>query len=101
MNDSFVEFVRDQLRELGDVGRRAMFGGFGLYCGEAFFGIVYDGRLYFKTNERSASEYVVRGMDSFRPNERQALRNYFEVPADILDDSEQLKEWARTALSLA
>ena len=61
-NDSFVEFVRDQLAELGEVRHSAMFGGFGLYCSNTFFGIVYDERLYFKTDERSAEAYVARGM---------------------------------------
>lgn len=48
--DSFRDFVLDQLPALGDIRCRAMFGGYGLYLGEDFFGIVYDGRLYFKTD---------------------------------------------------
>jgi DNA transformation protein len=100
MDDSLVEFVLDQLHELGAVRRRAMFGGFGLYCGDAFFGIVYDGRLYFKTDEISASQYVARGMNPFRPNDRQTLRNYYEVPPEIVDDREQLTAWAGQALGL-
>ena len=100
-NDSFVEFVRDQLAELGEVRRRAMFGGFGLYCSNTFFGIVYDERLYFKTDERSAEAYVARGMGPFQPNDRQKLRNYYEVPPEIIDDRDQLLLWAGEALRLA
>ena len=48
-NDSFKEFVLDQLSQLGQVECRAMFGGHGLYHNEAFFGIISKGRLYFKT----------------------------------------------------
>ena len=98
MIDSFVTFVIDQLAELGDVRYRAMFGGFGLYCGPAFFGIVYDERLYFKTDERSAADYVARGMAPFQPNDRQTLRNYYEVPSEIVDDRDQLLRWAGEAL---
>ena len=90
MKDSFVDFVLDQLAELGDVRRRAMFGGFGLYCGRAFFGIVYDERLYFKTDEDSARDYVAAGMEPFQPNDRQTLRNCYEVPPEIVDDRDQL-----------
>ena len=100
-NDSFVEFVRDQLAELGEVRRRAMFGGFGLYCSNTFFGIVYDERLYFNTDERSAEAYVARGMGPFQPNDRQKLRNYYEVPPEIIDDRDQLLLWAGEALRLA
>ncbi len=100
MEDSFLEFVVDQLRELPDVRSRRMFGGFGLYAGGIFFGIVYDDRLYFKTDEGSATNYVARGMGSFRPNERQTLRNYYEVPPDIVDDREELVVWASRALGV-
>ena len=101
MADSFADFVLDQLRELGEVRRRAMFGGFGLYCGEAFFGIVFDDRLYFKTNDSTAWQYASRGMKSFRPNDRQRLRNYYEVPPEIVEDPDELMVWALQALSLS
>ena len=55
--DSFRDFVLDQLNDLDDVTCRAMFGGHGLYLGKSFFGIVYEGRLYFKTDEVSRIEY--------------------------------------------
>ena len=100
MTHSFLEFVVDQLHELPDVESRRMFGGFGLYAGGSFFGIVYDDRLYFKTDETSATNYVVRGMRSFQPNERQTLRNYYEVPPDIVDDRDELAEWAIRALGV-
>lgn len=52
-DDSVKEFVLDQLRDLGGVEAHAMFGGHGLYRGEIFFGILYKGRLYFKTDDVS------------------------------------------------
>jgi len=51
MDESFKDFVLDQLQALAGVDARRMFGGFGLYRDEIFFGIVYRGRLYFKTDE--------------------------------------------------
>jgi len=101
MTDSFVAFVLDQIAELGEVHHRAMFGGFGLYSGNAFFGIVYDERLYFKTDKQSAREYVARGMAPFQPNARQTLHNYYEVPPEVVDDRDQLLVWAGEALKLA
>ncbi|MGH7207065.1 MAG: TfoX/Sxy family protein, partial [Nitrospiraceae bacterium] len=66
--DSFKDFVLDQLRELRGVTCRAMFGGYGLYQGESFFGIIHKGRLYFKTDDRTRPPYVAKGMKPFRPN---------------------------------
>jgi DNA transformation protein len=82
---------------LDGLGCRAMFGGHGLYLGRAFFGIVYDDRLYFKTRPDTVAEYAARGMKPFRPNDKHVLKTYYEVPADVLECREQLRAWATTA----
>lgn len=92
--DGFLEFVLDQLRGLSGVRARAMFGGHGLYADEVFFGIVSSGRLFFKTDDESRESYRALGMEPFRPNEKQTLRTYYEVPANVLEDDEELVRWA-------
>lgn len=98
-DDSFIEFIMDQLAELGGVNCRAMFGGCGLYHWGTFFGIIHKGRLYFKTNQDTRSEYIEQGMGPFRPNEKQTLKNYYEVPADVIENQGQLAGWAEKAIS--
>ena len=97
----YLDYVLDQLGELGPVTSRAMFGGHGLYLGQQFFGIVYRDRLYFKTDEASRPEYEQRGSEPFRPNARQTLRTYWEVPADVVEDRAAAVEWARDAVACA
>lgn len=97
-DDSFKEFIFDQLCGLEGVTDRAMFGGHGLYRGGTFFGIIFKGRLYFKTNNSTRNDYVERGMKAFRPTPGQTLKNYFEVPADILEEPESLAAWAQDAI---
>lgn len=96
-DDSFKDFVLDQLMELRGVTCRAMFGGYGLYQGESFFGIIRKGRLYFKTDDRTRPAYIAKGMKPFRPNAKQTLKTYYEVPVDIVEDQEQLMGWAEQA----
>ena len=97
--DSFKEFVLDQLRALGELDCRAMFGGYGLYQGRLMFGIIYQGRLYFKTDAASRSAYLEQGMEPFRPNPRQTLKSYYEVPVDVVEDQDRLLVWAETSLA--
>ena len=100
MNDeTFRDFVLDQLQLLGEVDCRRMFGAYGFYHDGVFFGILSQGRLYFKTTAVTRSLYVQRGMQPFRPNPRQTLKSYYEVPVDILEDHEQLRVWARQAVA--
>ncbi len=95
--DSYRDFVLDQLRLLDGVTCRAMFGGYGLYLGANFFGILEDGRLYFKTDEATRANYRERGMGPFVAGKNQVLKSYYEVPEEIVEDEEELASWAREA----
>ncbi len=100
---SFKEYALEQLRGVGDVDCRPMFGGHGLYYGPhdrggVFFGIVSGGRLYFKTDAATRPEYERRGMEPFRPNAKQTLISYYEVPAEVIEDGEQLAAWGLRAV---
>ena len=76
-----------------------MFGGFGIYQGGTFFAIVSKGRLYFRTDAETRPLYQERGMKSFHPNARQTLKNYYEVPTDVIEEADQLTAWAQVAIA--
>ncbi len=95
--DSFKDFVLDQLSGMLPLTCRAMFGGYGLYYHYVFFGILHKGRLYFKTDDQTHPAYEQYGMKPFRPSDKQTLRNYYEVPPDILENEEELISWASKA----
>ena len=96
--DSFRDFILEQLAALPGLRCKRMFGGYGLHSGEVFFAILFDGRLYFKTNPATLAEYLEHGAAVFAPSEKQVLKNYREVPVDILEDSERLRIWAEKAV---
>ena len=97
----YLDYVLEQLGELGPVTSRAMFGGHGLYLGDHFFAIVYRDRLYFKTDDASRPEYEAHDSEPFRPNARQTLKSYWEVPAEVVEHPESAVEWARDAVACA
>jgi DNA transformation protein len=93
-SNSFKDFVGDQLAGLRGLRFKSMFGGYGVYVGNEFFAILYKDRLYFKTDDETRPDFESRGMKCFRPSAKQTLKNYFEVPADIIEDRDQLIAWA-------
>jgi DNA transformation protein len=97
-DDSFKDFVLDQLQELDSVEARRMFGGYGLYQDETFFGIIHKGRLHFKIDEKTVAQYRKRKMKPFRPNAKQSLKSYYQVPVEIIEDGDRLAEWAEAAI---
>jgi len=96
-HDGFKDYVLDQLADLPGVTCRAMFGGYGLYQRNTFFGIIHKGRLYFKTDRMTAPRYRDRGMNPFKPTSRQTLKNYYEVPVEVLEAADDLTTWASQA----
>jgi len=75
-----------------------MFGGYGLYRHATFFGIIHKGRLYFKVTPETVDQYKTHGMSPFRPNPKQTLKTFYEVPVDVIEDAEQLHEWAEQSV---
>lgn len=98
-NDTFKDFVLEQLDGLEEVKYRAMFGGFGLYLKNKFFGIIQDGTLFVKTNQQTKQDFLNHKMKPFTHSEKQTLINYYEIPADVLEDKNTLKVWVSKACS--
>jgi DNA transformation protein len=89
-----IERVRTVLASLGEITARPLFGAYGIYWRDTIFAIEYRDRLYLKVDEQSKGDYLARGMGPFRPNERQTLKSYYEVPPEVLDDPDALLSWA-------
>jgi DNA transformation protein and related proteins len=99
-DDSFTAFVIDQLRDLGIVEARRMFGGRGLYWKDQIFGLIDESRLYFRVSESTSSHYEAEGSRPFEPWPGHVMKSYYEVPVRILEDCEEVAAWAREAWSL-
>lgn len=99
----FVTHLLDGLSPLGEVRARAMFGGWGVYCGERVFAILVNDTLYLKADAESRPEFEALGLEPFRyeADGRTATMSYFPPPAEALDDPELLRDWARKALAAA
>jgi DNA transformation protein len=102
-NSDFADEVIERLaRVVSSYRARRMFGGVGLYSGEHFFGIVAFDRLWFKVDDGNRGDYQARGKEAFQPfSDRPTKMSNFEVPPDLLDDSEELRVWAMRSVAIA
>ena len=79
-----------------------MFGGVGIYSGNLFFALLADDILYFKVDDSNRPDFEARDMPPFRPyGEQGEVMQYYEVPADLLDDPEELRPWAEKSIAAA
>ena len=79
-----------------------MFGAHGLYSGGRFFGILDEGRLFFKTDTQSQADYTARGMGPFTYESKGKVMTmaYHEVPPDVLENAPELTAWAQRAIQV-
>lgn len=103
ISSDYLNYVLDQLSSLEELRSRRMFGGYGLYRGDVFFGIISKDALYFKVGAGNLADYQARGMRPFSPyaDRPQVSLSYFEVPAEVLEDADECREWARRAIAAA
>jgi DNA transformation protein and related proteins len=102
VNNEFVRYALDQLRGLGVVTSRKMFGGAGLYLEGTIFALIAYDTLYFKVDDANRPDYEGAGMEPFQPfDETSYVMSYYEVPIDVLEEADELVEWAKKALAAA
>jgi DNA transformation protein len=102
-SSSLCDHVSELLEPLGDVRIRSMFGGFGVYHRDLFFGLIDDDVLYLKADDETRARYVSRGLKPFvYPSPKGPMEmSYYEAPPEALDDGELLIEWVRLAIEVA
>jgi DNA transformation protein len=105
LSDDYLEFVRDQMSSFGEFTIRKMFGGAGLYKDGRMFALVSpDNKLFFKVDEDNLGDYESAGSGPFVPpfkTKRAMAMPYFEVPADVIEDRDEVARWARKAHEVA
>jgi DNA transformation protein and related proteins len=103
VNPSYREFVLDQLGRVADgVRGRGMFGGVGIYAGDLFFALIGDDTLYLKVDDSNRGDFVKAGMGPFLPfGEGGEVMQYYEIPADVLDEPDKLRPWVEKAIGVA
>jgi DNA transformation protein len=103
VKSSLASYVAEQLAFLGSLSSRGIFGGVGIFVDERLLGIVIGESLYLHTDKSNLDDYVSRGMPQFKPypNAFDLTTDHHQVPAEIVNDAEQLKSWGQRALTAA
>ncbi|MEZ5816239.1 MAG: TfoX/Sxy family protein [Hyphomicrobiaceae bacterium] len=105
MSDSALRDLLDEvLAPLGPVSIKRMFGGYGLFLDGLMFGLVSGGQLYFKTGESDRDMFKAEGLGPFtytKKGETAVLTSYWQAPERLLDDPDEMVQWARTAIGAA
>jgi DNA transformation protein len=98
------DFLIDLFSEFGPVTIRPMFSGFGISADGTNFALALRAGLYFRADEVTILQFEVEGSRPFQYQTRArtvTVGSYWQLPARLFDDPEELAGWARAALAAA
>ena len=98
------EFLIDLFSDFGPVTIRPMFSGFGISADGVNFALALRAGLYFRADEETIPQFEAEGSKPFQYQTRAktvTVNSYWQLPARLFDDSEELSQWARAALAAA
>ena len=95
-SDDFFNFLQDQLISWSVIDTKRMFGVIGLYSNGVMFGILSKNVVYLKVDDSNKKKFILAGSKPLRVFKNNSeVPSYFDVPVDVLEDSEKLIEWAQ------
>jgi DNA transformation protein len=98
------DFLIDLFAHFGPVTIRRMFSGFGISADGTNFVLALRSGLYFRADDETIPRFEAEGSKPFQYQTRAkkvVVGSYWELPARLFDDSEELAVWARAALAAA
>src|SRR3984893_11430110 len=98
------DFLIDLFSDFGPVAIRRMFSGFGISADGTNFALALRAGLYFRAYEETIPQFEAEGSKPFQYQTRAktvTVNSYWQLPARLFDDPEELSGWARAALSAA
>ena len=98
------DFLIDLFVDFGPVTIRKMFSGFGISVDGVNFAMALRAGLYFRADEQTVPRFETEGSKPFSyqtSTKTITVNSYWQLPARLFDDSEELAEWARAALGAA
>ena len=98
------DFLIDLFSEFGPVTIRPMFSCFGISADGTNFAMALRSGLYFRADEQTIPLFEAEGSKPFSYQTRArtvTVNSYWQLPARLFDDSEDLSVWARAALAAA
>jgi DNA transformation protein len=98
------DFLIDLFSDFGPVTIRRMFSGFGISADGVNFALALRSGLYFRADAETVPRFEAEGSEPFRYQTRTktvTVASYWQLPARLFDDPEELSEWASAALAAA
>ncbi|MCO4878288.1 TfoX/Sxy family protein [Paraburkholderia caribensis] len=104
INEELAQYIIEQLALSDPISTRSLFGACALCRNEHVFGMVWKGDLYFKVDDENKNDYEIANSHTLgyvSKGEERALKSFWTVPAEVVENREDLRVWAEKAYRAA
>ena len=103
ISPEFREHVRDLFAKLGPVDIRRMFGGAGVYLGDACFALLVDEEIFMRGDDTLGPIFESAGGERwiYEGKGKPVAMPYWRLPESAMDDPDEAVKWARRSLEPA
>ena len=99
LNESYKQFILDQLSDFGEFETKNMFGGTALLReGKAFAKIKHD-KYWLKVDDSNRSDFELFNMQQYTYGKGNSRKlNFFETPVEIIENKDELTKWVNKSI---
>ncbi|MEZ5038603.1 MAG: TfoX/Sxy family protein [Saprospiraceae bacterium] len=101
INNDYLNYVSDQLTEIGEFETKKMFGGIGFFKDGNMFAMIGNNVFRLKVDESNQADFEKHGMKPYHSDTKKKGMPYWEVPEGILNDKKELAKWASKSIQLS
>ena len=97
------ERISELFAGCGRVSVRRMFGGAGIFAEGLMIGLVSNGDIFLKADDETSPAFEREGLKPFTygAKRRRVVMSFWRMPERLLDDADELAQWAKAALGAA
>ncbi|MEI6728363.1 MAG: TfoX/Sxy family protein [bacterium] len=86
-SQSTIDYLTDQFSFLPNFHLKKMFGEYGIYNGDKYFGLICDEKLFFKSTKELVAKIGDDGLRAYPGS-----KNSLHIPEEIVEDKDRLEK---------
>jgi DNA transformation protein len=101
-DETFTEFILEQLDGLGDFESKRMFGGTAVLRNGAAFGKIRHDKFWLKVDDSNREDFERKGMKQYTYGKDHSRKlSFYETPVGVIENRDKLTELAKKSIEVA
>jgi DNA transformation protein len=102
VSEDYKSYIEERFSAFGEVEFKKMFGGYGIFREGIMFAMISPGDIFrMRADDNNVGDYQKEGMQQFPSHGGKKGMPYWDVPAYVIENQNDLKLWAEKSYKAA